>query len=209
MKSIIYVLVIFLFLTFVAGQAIQLNPERTIEIAEKITPATAQRVVPIIQQMDRQTSDEPIYILIFSEGGDVETALKICKAMQSAKHKIVTVGLGWCYSAGATILSSGTKGYRYLAEDASVMIHGPKPTAAGCCFIPLPLGLVKSLGLTSLFTGARYYEKQIFPLLAANTGKSYKRIAEDCKTDKYFTAEGAVEYGLADYVIKTYLSQAR
>jgi ClpP class serine protease len=40
-------------------------------------------------------------------------------------------------------------------------------------------------------------------LLSKGTGKSYEQIAQDIKRPKYFRAQEAIEYGLADKVIES------
>lgn len=190
-----------------------INPERTIKIWEKITPQTAQRVVWQLRRIDSQQSAEPIFIQVFSEGGDMDATLAICQTMKDASHDIVTIGEVFCYSGGAIILSSGTKGKRYLLRNTKVMIHANRLISASCCLVPgisspvnkIYTWLVKTLGFSSVV--AAKGRKKVFDVLADNTGKTEKEIAQDCKTEQWFFAEDAIAYGLADHLVDSLITK--
>lgn len=210
MKNIsLALIVIALALGNLFGQTIELNFERTINIGETITPQTASRVIRQIRVLDSQTSNEPIFIRIFSTGGETEATLAICQTMKNTRHDIVTVGQIMCYSGGAMILSSGTQGRRYLIEGTKVMIHANRLVSATCCAAPIiasPINklytwLIKKLRLSTLFPSYRGRREAVFELLAENTGKTFEEISYDLRKDKWLTARGAVNYGLADQII--------
>ncbi len=45
-------------------------------------------------------------------------------------------------------------------------------------------------------------QKQLYTMLAKHTGKSVKKLEQDCDRNKWLDAVEAVKYGLADVVLK-------
>ena len=84
----------------------------------------------LIEDLDRifqeNTSVKKIELMIDSLGGSVERAYAVVNLLKNIEKKSViveTVVTGRAYSAASLIASAGTKGYRYLGENAGVMIH--------------------------------------------------------------------------------------
>ena len=73
------------------------------------------------------------------------------------------------------------------------MIHQPL-VAASC--IEGNAAMIKSVSESLLATS-----KTINEILSVNTGKSINEIEEATRTDHYFTAKEAVDFGLADKVV--------
>jgi ATP-dependent Clp protease protease subunit len=66
----------------------------------------------------------PLYIM--SEGGSVAHLLAMQDLIRSAEEsdiKVATICLGQALSAGADLLASGTKGMRWAAPGAKIMVH--------------------------------------------------------------------------------------
>ena len=84
----------------------------------------------LIEDLDRifqeNTSVKKIELMIDSLGGSVERAYAVVNLLKNIEKKgviVETVVTGRAYSAASLIASAGTKGYRYLGENAGVMIH--------------------------------------------------------------------------------------
>jgi len=135
-------------------------------------------------------NDKDINLFINSYGGVVDDLLVMIDAMNLVKNDIATIGLGCCASCGAVLLASGTKGKRFMTENARVMIHQVSAWAIG-----------KNSDIQIRAKEVDRINKQIASILAKATGKSKKQILEDFKEDKWFTAKEALEYGLIDKII--------
>ena len=87
-------------------------------------------------------------------------------------------------------MSSGASGKRICLPHSRVMIHQP---AGGM------QGQVSDMEITyELF---KKMQKELYDVLAENTGQDYKTIKADCDRDNWMTSEEAVEYGLVDEVL--------
>ena len=140
-----------------------------------------------------QTSDmKDIFFYINSPGGSVYDALAIYDTMQYVTNDIQTVGIGIQASAAAFLLSSGTKGKRFILPHATVMIHQPSSGTRGKV-TDQEIDLRESLRIKKLLEG----------IMAKNTGQTIERIHDDMERDKWLTAEEAKEYGIIDQIITT------
>jgi len=43
-------------------------------------------------------------------------------------------------------------------------------------------------------------KRQLYSILASNTGQTYDKICADCDRDYYLSAEESIKYGLADHI---------
>lgn len=64
-----------------------------------------------------------IVIVINSYGGQVYSLLAMIDVIRSSLKPVCTIGTGCAMSCGAVLLSCGTKGYRYVSNEAIIMIH--------------------------------------------------------------------------------------
>ena len=81
----------------------------------------------IIMPYEKWPEDKPLLdIYVNSSGGSVYTLMAILTLIHMAKANgtiVRTTNLAWAASAASIITISGTKGYRYMAEDALNYIH--------------------------------------------------------------------------------------
>ena len=93
-------------------------------------------------------------------------------------------------SMGAFLLSSGAKGKRLALPNAEVMIHQPSGGAKG-----------QATEIQIVAENILKTKKKLNEILAANTGQTVEKIAEDTERDNFMSAEEAKAYGLIDDVI--------
>ena len=93
-------------------------------------------------------------------------------------------------SMGAFLLSSGAKGKRLALPNAEVMIHQPSGGAKG-----------QATEIQIVAENILKTKKKLNEILAANTGQSVEKIAEDTERDNFMSAEEAKAYGLIDEII--------
>jgi len=131
-----------------------------------------------------------IFLYINSPGGSVYDALAIYDTMQYITNDVQTVGIGVQASAAAFLLSSGTKGKRFLLPNSTVMIHQPSSGTRGKV-TDQEIDLKESLRVKHLLEG----------IMAKNTGQKPEKIHEDMERDRWMTATEATKYGLVDKII--------
>jgi ATP-dependent Clp protease protease subunit len=64
-----------------------------------------------------------IPIVISSYGGEVYSLLSMLDIMKASTKPCATIALGKAMSCGATLLAAGSKGLRYAAPNADILIH--------------------------------------------------------------------------------------
>lgn len=170
----------------------RLLKDRIIFLGSDVNEATANIVVAQLLFLQAEDPKKDIYFYINSPGGQIYDAFAIYDTMQYVTNDIQTVGIGVQASAAALLLSSGTKGKRFLLPNSTVMIHQPSSGTRGKV-TDQEIDLKEALRLKHLLEA----------IMAKNTGQKASRIHEDMERDKWLSAKEAKEYGIVDDVIST------
>lgn len=168
----------------------RLLKERIIFLGTDVNPHTANLVVAQLLFLQNEDPKKDIQLYINSPGGSVYDGMAIYDTIQHIKCDVSTVGIGLQASMGAFLLSSGTKGKRFLLPHAKVMIHQPSSGTRGKVS-DMEIDLKESLNIRKLLN----------EILAKNTGQKISQIEKDVDRDYWMTAVEAVKYGIADKVI--------
>jgi ATP-dependent Clp protease protease subunit len=164
--------------------------DRIIFLHDEVNEHTAGLIVAQLLFLQSEDAKKDIYMYINSPGGSVYDALAIFDTMQYLGNDIQTIGIGVQASAAAFLLSSGTKGKRFLLPHATVMIHQPSSGTRGKV-TDQEIDLKESLRVKQLLE----------QMMAKNTGQKLEKIHHDMERDFWMTAEESVKYGLADKII--------
>lgn len=170
----------------------RLLKDRIIFLGDDVTPHTANLITAQLLFLDNEDSKKDIYLYINSPGGSVYDALAIYDTMRYVKADVQTVGIGVQASAAAFLLSSGTKGKRFLLPNATVMIHQPSSGTRGKV-TDQEIDLRESLRIKRLLE----------EIMAGNTGQKIEQIHEDMERDRWMTSLEAKKYGIVDDIINT------
>lgn len=169
----------------------RLLKERVVFLGEQVNEQTANLVVAQLLHLAHEDPTSDIKFYINSPGGSVYDGMAIYDTMQYIKPDIQTIGIGLQASMGAFLLSSGTKGKRSLLPHSTVMIHQPSSGTQGKV-TDMEIDLKESLKVKEMTAS----------ILAKNTGQKLAKIKNDMERDYWLSAKEAVEYGIADEVIK-------
>ena len=164
--------------------------DRIIFLGEEINSVSANLVVAQLLHLESQDAEKDISLYINSPGGEVYSGLAILDTMNFIKCDVSTICIGECASMAAVLLSSGTKGKRFVLPNSMVLIHQPLGGAQGQ---QTEIAIVADFMLKT--------RKRLNKILAENTGQSIEKIQLDTERDNYMTAEEAKEYGLVDEII--------
>uniref|UniRef100_A0A1D1Y2R0 ATP-dependent Clp protease proteolytic subunit n=1 Tax=Anthurium amnicola TaxID=1678845 RepID=A0A1D1Y2R0_9ARAE len=165
-----------------------------------ILPAVTELLVAQLMWLDYDNPSKPIYLYINSSGtqnekmetvGSETDAYAIADTMAYCKSKVYTVNCGMAYGQAAMLLSLGARGFRALQPNASTKLYLPKVNKSSGAVIDM---WIKAKELDA---NTDYY----IELLAKGIGKPKDDIAKDIQRPKYFQAQEAIEYGLADKII--------
>jgi len=169
----------------------RLLKERIIFLGEDVNEHTANLVVAQLLHLAYEDSKKDIKLYINSPGGSVYDGFAIYDTIQYISPDVQTIGIGVQASMGAFLLSSGTKGKRFVLPNSRLMIHQPSSGTQGKISdqeITLREGL--------------FLKQRLNEILAKNTGQKLAKIEKDTDRDFWMGAKEAVEYGLVDQVIE-------
>lgn len=168
----------------------RLLKDRIIIINGEIDSTLSNSVVAQLLYLD-SINCEDISLYINSPGGNVTDGFAIYDTMNLIKSDVSTIGMGMCASMAAFLLSSGSKGKRYILPNCEVMIHQPLGGASGQA--------------TEIKIAAEHILKtkeKLNKILSLNTNKKLSEIERDTDRDNYMTADESLEYGIVDEIIE-------
>ena len=150
------------------------------EFAEKIAEAhnTGQKVIPVV---------------IDSYGGEVYSLMSMIASIKNSAIPVATIVEGKAMSCGVILFSCGTKGYRYITEDATLMVHDVSNVAWG-----------KNSEIQASAKETERLNEKIYEILSNNSNKSKKwfnkKINKKGRADWFIEPSEAIELGLADKI---------
>ena len=170
----------------------RLLKERIIFLADEVNDQTASLVVAQLLFLESEDPNKDIQLYINIPGGSVTAGMAIYDTMNYIKCDVSTICIGMAASMGAFLLSSGAKGKRLALPNAEVMIHQPSGGAKG-----------QATEIQIVAENILKTKKKLNEILAANTGQTVEKIAEDTERDNFMSAEEAKAYGLIDEIVES------
>lgn len=144
----------------------------------------------LIQQLlyfNSQSSDE-IVMYINSPGGKTDCGLAVYDAMRMSKAPIRTVCIGTAASMGSILFLGGDK--REMLPHSRIMIHDPSFGGGGYAG-------KKPHEIQAEVDRLNETREKLCKIIAERTGRTIDEIYEKTKTDSFFNADEAIEFGLA------------
>lgn len=162
---------------------------RIIFLGSEVKDENANAICAQMLLLNAEDPDKDIYLYINSPGGSITAGMAIYDTMQFVPNDIVTVGIGMAASMGQLLLTSGTKGKRYITPNARVLLHQPHGGFGGTASdIQTQAQLILSM------------KKRLAEITASQTGKTVEQIDADGDRDRWFTADEALAYGFVDHI---------
>ena len=154
--------------------------------------ATYKLSDPKDENSDILVNYAPFEFVISTLGGNAQEMFGLHDLMRVIRDcDIHTVGLGKVFSAGTLLLASGTKGKRRIGKNCRVMIHAVLGGNHGS------LHNLENEMDEIRWTQDRYIEAMVEE---TNMSKAHLKRILNRKVNAYFTAEEAVELGIADII---------
>lgn len=169
----------------------RLLKERIVFLTSPIDDNVANLVVAQLLFLEGEDPDKDINLYINSPGGSVTAGLAIYDTMQYIKADVSTICVGLAASMGSVLLAGGAKGKRFVLPHAEVMLHQPSGGSQGQA--------------SDIEISAKQILKtreELYKILSKHSGQSVKRIAQDSDRDYWLSAQEAIDYGLADKIMK-------
>ena len=162
---------------------------RTITLFGEINQEVARKTTEKLLALSFE-SDEPITMYIGSPGGHVESGDTIFDMIRYIKPQVRTVGTGWVGSIATHIYLAPDKENRFALPNTRFLIHQPHGGFGG--------------DASDIEIHAREIVKtreRINGVIAAQTGQSLDKVAEDTQRDYWMSAEESVDYGLVGKIV--------
>ncbi len=134
--------------------------------------------------------DKDISVYINSPGGEVYAGIAMYDTIKHIKNDVVTINVGLSASAGALILSAGTKGKRYALPGSHTMIHQV-------------IGGVEGQASDVEITAKHMLRlrDQYAEAISKETGQKLDKVKGDMDRDYWMDANESVKYGIIDKIM--------
>ena len=164
--------------------------KRCVSISGEINEESAVDFTDKILDLNLE-SNEPITVLINSNGGEINSGLLMYDAIVGSKAPLRMICRGKAYSMGAVLFACAKE--RYMLPNSELMLH--QPMLGGK--VSGNASSIKSISDSMLET-----KKKINKLLSKHTKKTEEEIDEATSFDHYFSPEESIEFNLCDEIIE-------
>lgn len=148
------------------------------------------RIRAVMHMRPDEKKNDPINIIINSDGGDVYEALGMIDYIQSLNVKVNTICRGRAMSAAALLLCAGT-GVRAVSKNSTIMFHEMSSGIYG-----------KSSDMKANVQHMEKLEEILVSIMSDNSKKDGKFWKEKTIKDYYLSPEEALELGVIDSIIE-------
>lgn len=169
--------------------------KRQIFLWGAVTDRSSEMIVERMLYLEAADPGKPIFFFINSPGGVISSGMAIYDVMHMISSPVHTITMGMAASMGAILLTAGEKGHRYVFEHAKVMIH--QPLISGQIIAP-------AIDIKIHADEIKKTRAELNRILSETSGQPLARVEKDTDRDYYLDSKGAVEYGLADKVLKNF-----
>ena len=168
----------------------RLLKDRIVILGSEVNDSVANLISAQLLYLEGEDREKDIWLYINSPGGSVYAGMAIYDTMQFVSCDVATVCLGLAASMGQFLLTAGAAGKRYTLPNARIMMHQPLAGLSG-----------QAADIAIQAEQLRYTKQRMAELIAMHSGQPLEQIQADSERDRWFTAEGAQDYGLVDKVI--------
>jgi len=168
----------------------RLLKNRIVFLGTEVDDAIANLITAQLLYLEGDDPDKDIWLYVNSPGGSVTAGMAIYDTMQYVGCDVATVCLGLAASMGQFLLCAGAKGKRFSLPHARIMMHQPSGGLQG-----------QASDIAIQAEQIIFIKRLMAEKIAEHTGQTVEQVEADSERDRWFTAEGAKEYGLVDKVI--------
>jgi ATP-dependent Clp protease protease subunit len=144
----------------------------------------------VYENLNKQQKLLTLYIN--SDGGALTDAFALIDIMRNSYHPIRTIGIGSVMSAAFLIFACGTKGERFIGQNASSMCHQFSDEVTG-----------KYHDMKATMREHDNVNHRMAVILADATGLDLKSVKSKLlpTSDVFFTADEMIKLGIADHIL--------
>ena len=171
----------------------RLLKDRIIFLGGAVDDNTANLIIAQLLFLSNDDSKSDIHFYVNSPGGSVSAGLAVYDTMKFLRCDVATYCVGQAASMGSVLFAGGTAGKRYILPNGRVLLH--QPLLSG-----VMQGTATDLEIEAV--EIMRLRERLYGILASHTGKSKEEIEKDSDRNFWLEAEEAVNYGLADRILK-------
>jgi ATP-dependent Clp protease protease subunit len=157
------------------------------EITQKVAQGTVAQLLALAEE-----NDEPIRMIINSQGGHVESGDTIHDMVRFVRPAVRMIGTGWVASAGVHIFLAAARENRFCLPNTRFMIHQPLGGAGG----PASDIAIEAKEIIKM-------RQRINKSIADATGQAFEKVERDTDRNFWMNAEEARAYGIVTHVVKS------
>jgi ATP-dependent Clp protease protease subunit len=162
---------------------------RTVLVYGEVTTKLARRVSAQLVAL-ASTGDEPIRMIVHSQGGHVEAGDTIHDVVTAVVPEVLVIGTGWVASAGALVYAAAKKENRYALPNTRFLLHQPLAGMGGrASDIEIEANQIVQM------------RERLNRIFARATGQMYEKVARDTERNFWMSAMDACAYGLVHRIV--------
>jgi len=169
----------------------RLLKSRTILIAGEVDEEMAERVLGQLLILDAESQD-PIRVVISSNGGHVESGLAIHDTMRFVRSDIVALGAGWVVSIAVPIFFGAPKESRYSLPNTRFMIHQPLGGVGG-----------QAADLSIAAREIIKIRERLNRMISEETGQPIEKVTKDTDRNYWLDSKEALDYGIVSKIVQS------
>jgi len=169
----------------------RLLSDRIVYLGTGVDDGVANTIIAQVLHLENDAPGQPIQLYLNSEGGDAQAVLAIHDALAYVRCPVAVTCIGQVVAAPVVLLAAGTPGLRSVLPHARVVLHPLEASGRGA--IP---------DLILATQEVERVRRDLETVLAEHSGRPIAQVREDLERERVLDAQSAVDYGLADTVLR-------
>lgn len=170
------------------------SEHREVFLTDAVDTQSCNDLITQLMYLDRDNPDKEIILYINSPGGSVTDGLAVYDVIKLLNAPVRTVCMGTCASMGAILFLAGEK--REMMEHGRIMVHDPSFGGDH------GIGGKKPHQIQSELDDLNRCREALARIISERTGTELEEIYKVTANDTYFSAQEAVDFGLATNIIQ-------
>ncbi len=172
----------------------ELLSSREIFLVDGVDARTSNELIKQLMYLQREDSTKEITLYINSPGGEVISGLAVYDYISMMTAPVKTVCIGTAASMGAILFLAGKK--RMMLPHTRLMIHDPS-------YSHNDIGGRKPHEIQHELDKLNETREALARIIAEKTGKTIEEIFAVTADDTYYSAQEAIDFGLATDIMDT------
>ncbi len=170
---------------------------RRVFVCGEINDDSANELIKELIYLETDDASSPVTLFINSPGGSVSAGLAVYDTLRMMESPIRVVCTGLAGSIAAIIYLAGDKDKRYILPNSKIMVHDPSFSGGH------DIGHRKYFDVEPELENLRKCGEKLASIISERTGKTLDEVMAITRYDTFFSAEEAIEFGLASNIVKS------